>query len=251
MITALWSGATGMASQQVLLDAIANNLANINTTGFKKQRVEFQDLHYREVMVSDYSSAAVGHGSRVSATSRDFGQGNLEYVDDPFSMAIEGEGFFMVDTPKGTAYTRDGSFKVDAGGHLVTSTGYPVLGKSDIRIPFDAKEISVSPNGIVSAMRGGTYLELGRLNLAVFQNPQGLEALGQNLFRETQVSGEALIGSPMEEGFGGILERYLETSNVDLVSEMVNMIVAQRAFEMNSKTVQTADQMWGLANNLR
>jgi flagellar basal-body rod protein FlgG len=253
MITALWSGATGMSSQQILIDAISNNLSNVNTTGFKKQRVQFQDLYYETLEMGEGTTASVGHGSMVSATQRSFRQGNLEPTDEPLFAAIEGQGFFQIETPRGLAYTRDGSFRLDAEGRLVTSQGYRVIGYRgrDIRIPEGATELSITSEGVISGRDGSNIREFGEIALAMFQNPAGLEAIGGNLFLETEVSGEPRVVIPTQDGSGAIRGGYLETSNVDLVSEMVNLIVAQRAFEMNSKTVQTADQMWALANNLK
>ncbi|HHX28173.1 MAG: flagellar basal-body rod protein FlgG [Bacillota bacterium] len=252
MLRALWTGATGMASQQLLIDTISNNLANVNTTGFKKQRVQFQDLYYENIPVGISSSASVGSGSRVVATDRSFRQGNMEPTNDPLSVAIEGPGFFTVETLTGTAYTRDGSFRVDAQGRLVNASGYVVTSDGTaIEIPQGATDVEISESGVVYGRVDGVLQEFGALQIAMFANPQGLEASGGNLFRVTPVSGEAELLSPGEGGAGILRGGYIETSNVEIVTEMVNLIVAQRAFELNSKTVETADQMWGIANNVK
>ncbi|HHY75585.1 MAG TPA: flagellar basal-body rod protein FlgG [Firmicutes bacterium] len=252
MLRALWTGATGMASQQLLIDTIANNLANVNTTGFKRQRVQFQDLYYENIPVGIASTAEVGSGSRVVSTDRSFRQGNLEPTDNPLSVAIEGPGFFTVETLTGTAYTRDGSFRVDGQGRLVNASGYLVTSDgSPIVIPANATDLGISEDGIVFGRVNGRIEEFGRLQIAVFPNPQGLEASGANLFRVTPMSGEPELLTPGENGAGILLSGYIETSNVEIVTEMVNLIVAQRAFELNSKTIETADQMWGIANNVK
>ncbi len=241
-----------MASQQLLIDTIANNLANVNTTGFKRQRVQFQDLYYENIPVGIASTAEVGSGSRVVSTDRSFRQGNLEPTDNPLSVAIEGPGFFTVETLTGTAYTRDGSFRVDGQGRLVNASGYLVTSDgSPIVIPANATDLGISEDGIVFGRVNGRIEEFGRLQIAVFPNPQGLEASGANLFRVTPMSGEPELLTPGENGAGILLSGYIETSNVEIVTEMVNLIVAQRAFELNSKTIETADQMWGIANNVK
>ncbi|MGE5579855.1 MAG: flagellar basal-body rod protein FlgG [Bacillota bacterium] len=252
MLRALWTGATGMASQQLLIDTISNNLANVNTAGYKKQRVQFQDLYYETVAVGLGSTATLGSGSRVSATDRSFRQGNVERTDDPLSMAIEGQGFFAVETGSGTAYTRDGSFRLDASGRLCTATGYMVLGDGGIiEVPEGATEIEVTDEGIISGVVDGERQEIGSIGLVLFANPAGLEATGNNLYRATQLSGEPVDAVPGQDGAGLIRGGYIETSNVEIVTEMVNLIIAQRAFELNSKAVETADQMWGIANNVK
>lgn len=252
MLRALWTGATGMASQQLLIDTISNNLANVNTTGFKKQRVQFQDLYYENIPVGISSTASVGSGSRTVATDRSFRQGNLEPTNDPLSVAIEGQGFFTVETSSGQAYTRDGSFRIDAEGRLTTAAGYLVTSDGDtIEVPEGATDVEIEESGVISGKVGAQLQEFGRLQVAVFPNTQGLEAVGGNLFKATQLSGEAVLHDPGQDGAGILRGGYIETSNVEIVTEMVNLIVAQRAFELNSKTVETADQMWGIANNVR
>lgn len=252
MLRALWTGATGMTSQQLLIDTISNNLANVNTTGFKRQRIQFQDLYYENIHVGISSSAEVGSGSRVVSTDRSFRQGNLEPTNDALSVAIEGPGFFTVETVAGTAYTRDGSFRLDAQGRLVNASGYVVTSDGTaIEIPRNATDLGISENGVIFGRVDGVFEEFGRLQIAVFANPQGLEATGGNLFRVTPMSGEPELLTPGEDGAGILRGGYIETSNVEIVTEMVNLIVAQRAFELNSKTIETADQMWGIANNVK
>ena len=252
MIRALWSGATGMAAQQFHIDNISNNLANVNTSGFKKQRVQFQDLYYQNMMMGNGSVASVGSGVRVSGTDRDFHQGPLERTDDPLSLAIEGQGFFTVIGPNGEdRYTRDGSFRLDSQGRLVNSQGYEVKMEGATSIPPAVEDLTVDKNGMIYGKIGGTYQEFGKVILTVFPNPAGLEGVGSNLYRESAQSGPAVSVEPGLEGAGFILSGYLENSNVEIVTEMVNLIVAQRAFELNSKAVEAADQMWAIANNLK
>lgn len=241
-----------MSAQQLMIDTISNNLANVNTTGFKKQRVQFQDLYYETVEVGTASTATLGSGSRISATDRSFRQGNVERTDDPLSVAIEGQGFFAVETASGTAYTRDGSFRLDAAGRLCTAAGYTVLGDGGaIEIPERSTEIEITEAGAISAVVDGVRQHLANLGLVMFSNPAGLEASGGNLYKATQMSGEAVEATAGQDGAGILRGGYLETSNVEIVTEMVNLIVAQRAFELNSKAVETADQMWGIANNVK
>lgn len=241
-----------MSSQQLLIDTISNNLANVNTTGFKKQRVQFQDLYYETINVGEGSSATLGSGSRTVATDRSFKQGNVQETDDPLSSAIEGQGFFAVDTGSGTAYTRDGSFRIDGQGVLTTASGYTVLGGgSPIEVPAGATDIEVATDGTISAMVSGTRQDVGALTLNLFANPAGLESYGGNLYKQTQLSGDPTEAVPGEYGAGLVRGGYLETSNVEIVTEMVNLIIAQRAFELNSKAVETADQMWSIANNVK
>lgn len=251
MLRALRVGATGMNCQQLMIDTISNNLANVNTTGFKKQRAEFQDLYYHVLTVGSGIAGTLGTGARTAATSRSFGQGNLESTGEPLNAAIEGDGFFQVQAPDGVAYTRDGSFRLDGLGRLCTSSGYVVGPGSGLTVPAGVTDITITENGAILGKVGGNDRELGRVSLTVFPNPAGLEACGGNLFRETHVSGRATSCVPGQGGAGILRGGYLETSNVEIVTEMVNLIVAQRAFELNSKTVETADQMWGIANNIR
>jgi len=261
MIRSLWSGATGMIAQQTNLDVISNNLANVNTSGYKKMRADFEDLLYQidrepgapvepDSMLP--TGIQVGLGTRVVGTNRLMGPGNIQITSNPLDVAIEGDGFFQVTMPDGTiAYTRDGSWKIDADGQIITSNGY--LLEPEIVIPEDAMEVIISPTGVVSVRLPNQVAldEIGQIELARFVNPAGLMAIGKNLFLETEASGEPILNNPGEEGMGTLLQGALEMANVQVVEEMVNMIIAQRAYEANSKTIQTADELLRIANNLR
>ncbi|MFA0888236.1 MAG: flagellar basal-body rod protein FlgG [Synergistales bacterium] len=261
MIRALWSAASGMKAQQTNLDVIANNLANVNTTGFKKERAEFQDLLYQvdrepgapvEPGSTVPTGIQVGVGSRVAGTDRLMGQGTVQITDNPLDLMIQGKGFFRVAMPDGTtAYTRAGSFKVDSQGQVVTSDGY--LLDPPVTVPEDAMEITVGETGVVSVKTAGdsAFQEIGQIELARFVNPAGLLAVGRNLFVETDASGAPFAGNPGEDGMGSLVQGSLEMSNVQVVEEMVSLIVAQRAYEASSKAVQTADDMLGIANALK
>lgn len=260
MNRALRTAAAGMAAQQLNVDTIAHNLANVNTTGFKKTRAEFQDLMYQTIKASGSASGTsaretdeiqVGTGTAPMATQKSFAQGDLQATGNPFDIAISGEGFFQIRRPDGTmAYTRDGSFKLSADGTLVTSLGYVL--EPGASITSDAKNLSVSRDGVIETTDGGEApTKIAQIELAKFVNPAGLKALGNNLFAETAASGAPILGSPGAEGFGELQQGYLEASNVDVVEEMVNMIVAQRAYEINSKTVKTVEDMLQMANNLK
>ena len=252
MIRALWSGATGMTAQQFNIDNISNNLANVSTLGFKRQRVDFQDLYYQNILVGRNSLASVGSGVRVAGTYRDFGQGALEPADDPLFLAIQGQGFFTIAGPDGNDYyTRDGSFRLDSQGRLVTANGHLVRLRNGSGIPPEAEEISIDEEGVIRARIGGAFEEFGQMVITMFPNPAGLHAIGSNMYRETPQSGQGIEVQPGQQGSGTILSGYIEKSNVEIVSEMVNLIIAQRAFELNSKSVETADQMWAIANSIR
>lgn len=263
MIRALWTAASGMLSQQLNVDVIANNLSNVNTAGFKKSRVEFQELMYETIRPPGREAAReaeipsgveVGHGVRAAATQRLHSQGNLQQTNNPLDLAIEGEGFFRLEMPDGTyTYTRDGGFKLSSERELVNSQGYKLSVEGGGQIPDNALEIGIAPDGTITALVPGVQApkEVGRVVLVRFVNPAGLESLGQNLYRETVSSGEAITGKGTESGVGRVMQGYLEMSNVQVVEEMVNLIVAQRAYEINSKAIQTSDEMLALANNLR
>lgn len=262
MLRALWTAATGMEAQQLRVDTIANNLANVNTPGFKKGRVDFEELLYTQLRMAGAPTQGettipvgleVGCGVRPAGTQRLFMQGSLQQTQNPLDVAIEGLGFFEVELGDDrVAYTRDGSFKVDAEGNLVTSDGYRIKWDGDA-IPEDAIEFFVAADGTVSVLTAGSSEpdELGRIQLVRFMNPAGLESAGKNLWLQTAASGEPTEGGPGEDGLGTILQGYLETSNVQVVEEMVELIVAQRAYEIASKAVQTADDMLGIANSLK
>lgn len=259
MIGSLWSAASGMKAQQLNIDVTSNNLANVNTAGFKKGRAEFQDLMYRTARAAGAPvntgsttpvGMQVGNGVRTVAISRIFSQGDFQQTENPYDLTVEGEGFFQVQLPDGTtAYTRDGTFKVDAQGQLVTSEGY--LLQPNVSVPQNAKDLTISGEGAVTATIDSAAVQLGELQIARFVNPSGLTALGQNLFRPTAASGDPMVGAPGVEGMGRILQGYVESSNVRVMEEMVNLIVAQRAYEANSKSIQTADDMLQGANSLK
>ena len=261
MIRALWSAASGMAAQQLNMDTIAHNLANVNTTGFKRTRVDFQDLLYQTLRVPGSVVAEgaeiptgiqVGLGVRTAATQKMFEQGDFQQTEAPLDLVIEGDGFFQILRPDGSiAYTRAGSFKLDGNGTIVTSDGYAL--EPSIVIPSDAVSISVGTDGTVSCYLAGETdpQVLGNIQLAKFANPGGLLSVGRGLYEASAASGEPVTGTPGLDGFGTISQGYLEMSNVKVVEEMVNMIVAQRAYEANSKAIQIADDMLQSANNIR
>jgi flagellar basal-body rod protein FlgG len=260
MIRALYTAASGMNAQQANIDTVANNLANVNTGGFKKSRMEFQDLVYQTLVAPGSPTSTsneapvgleVGLGVRPVATARDFANGNMRNTNGPLDLAIEGRGFFQISLPSGeTGYTRDGSLHLSAEGALVTSDGFNV--DPQITIPPNAISVSISKVGIVSAQLAGqsAVQEVGTLELATFQNPAGLRALGGNMFAVTTASGEPTTGVPGQEGIGTLAQGFLEDSNVSVVEEMVNMILAQRAYEANSKVVKASDEMLTQVNNL-
>lgn len=248
-----------MESQQLNLDVISNNLANVNTTGFKKSEIEFQDLLYENIRSpgAEQGNGAelptglqVGHGTRAVATSRVFSQGELTQTGAQLDMAIQGDGFFQVTMPDGTlAYTRDGSLKTSATGAITTSDGLPV-GNGFQPIPNGTTAINIAPDGQVTTT-SSTGTSSFQVTLVRFPNPAGLQAIGRNLYLETTASGAPETGNPDENGFGSLQQGYLEMSNVKVVEEMVNMIVAQRAYEVSSKAVQAADEMMQQSDNLK
>lgn len=247
-----------MESLQQSLDVTANNLANVNTTGFKKTKIEFQDLVYQEQQVagSELEGGAVvptgvqiGHGVQLASTAKVFSNGELTKTDGKLDMAITGNGFFEVQLPDGTqAFTRDGGFQMDDTGQIVTSQGYTVLGNFQA-IPADHTDIAIAPDGTVTVHTQNGQ-ETFQVQVSRFQNPGGLRSLGGNLFVQSEASGDPEVGTPGSDGFGALRHGYLEMSNVKVVEEMVNLIVAQRAYEANSKSIQAADEMAQMANNL-
>lgn len=261
MMRSLWAAASGMVGQQFNIDTIANNLANVNTTGFKRSRVDFQDLLYTVVRAAGApvgqggsipAGIEVGHGVRPIATQKIFTEGTPKQTDNPLDLMIEGTGFFQVLLPDGTvAYTRDGSFKKDAEGRLVTSDGFII--EPEIVIPEDAVEIAIGQDGTVSVLLSGESEPdtIGQIELARFVNPGGLKSFGRNLFLATAGSGEPIIGTPGLDGIGGLTQRWIEMSNVQVVEEMVNLITSQRAYEVSSRAIQASDEMLQTANNLR
>lgn len=261
MIRALFIGATGMTAQQLSIDVIANNLANSGTTGFKKSRADFQDLIYQDVRTagaissgdSKYPSGMqVGLGVKPAAIQKVFLQGDMSTTGNTLDLAIEGDGFFQITQTDGTlAYTRGGAFKLDSDGNVVTSDG--LLLEPAITIPTDATQVTIGSDGTVSILRQGTTAPttVGQIELARFVNPGGLTAMGKNLFTETASSGTPTVAVPGTSGIGTIQQGYLEMSNVDIIEEMVGLIIGQRSYEANSKTVSTADSMMNVANQLK
>ncbi len=241
------------------LDVISNNLANVNTTGYKESKLEFQDLLYQTTRAAGSQqgggnelpgSLQIGQGSIPVSTERIFTQGDLTQTGGNLDIAIQGQGFFQVQMPDGTlAYTRDGSFKTNSQGQIVTSDGYPVQGGFQ-PVPTGTTNITISASGAVTYTTA-TGVTSSQIQLANFNNPGGLQAVGQNLFTETEASGTPLLGDPSQNGLGTLQQGYLELSNVSVVQEMVNLILAQRAYEVNSKAVQAADQMMQDSNNLQ
>lgn len=261
MLRSLRTAALGMAAQQLNVDIIANNLANVNTTGYKKSSVEFQDLLYENIESGDVSrrdgitkpgSIQVGLGNKPISTYKSFSQGSIVETGNSLDVAINGKGFFQIQQPDDSfAYTRDGGFRINATGNIVTSSGLKVF--PEISLPEGVSSINISQDGIVYVIIDGQVEpeEVGQLELATFMNPAGLKALGGNLLAETEASGEPAYGLPGEEGFGQVVQGYLEKSNVDVVEEMINLIVAQRAYEINSKVVKTADELLAMINNIK
>ncbi len=261
MSRVLRTATTGMMAQQLYIDVISNNLANINTTGFKKSKLEFQDLLYQTLRSAGSSNLQgafvpteiqIGSGTRLVGTQRIFSQGETVYTNNTLDMAINGNGFFQITKPNGQlAYTRDGSFKVNEQGVLTTADGFQL--EPQIAIPPEALSIDISADGLVMAKLPlqEELQQLGQVQVVNFINPAGLKALGQNLYEATFAAGAPNLNVPGENGAGTILQGYLESSNVDVVEEMVNMIVAQRSYESNSKAVQAADDMMNTSNNLR
>jgi flagellar basal-body rod protein FlgG len=240
-----------MQAQQLTLDVVANNLANVQTAGFKRSRVDFQDLVYETLQPAGANSAQgqeipsgfqVGHGSRAVATQRLFMKGDLQQTGNTLDLAIEGDGFFQVQQPNGeTAYTRAGTFKKDSEGRLVTSDGFTV--QPEITIPQDALTVTVGVDGTVSVIQAGQAQpqQVGAIELVRFINPAGLESQGRNVFLPTQASGDAIPGTPGRDGLGTLLQGFVESSNVNVVEEMVGLISSQRAYEINSRAIRTAD----------
>lgn len=261
MMRSLWTAASGMNAQQQNINVVANNLANVNTTGFKKSRADFQDLMYQTVKNPGSPSTnttqipvgiQIGLGTKLAAVSKLFSPGDMQLTGNSLDIAIEGDGFYQIQQPDGsTAYTRAGAFKMDSNGRVVTPDGYPL--QPEIVIPTNSTKITVGNDGTVSVVQAGQTAPstVGNIQLANFTNPAGLSAMGKNLFQQTDASGNATTGTPAQNGLGTLAQGYLEMSNVSVVEEMVNMIVGQRAYETNSKAIQTSDEMLQVANNLR
>lgn len=260
MIRSLFTSATGMVAQQIEQDVIANNLANINTVGFKKSRTNFQDLMYQIFSKAGATSATgvqlpagieIGMGTKLISTQKLFSQGDYQQTGNPFDWAIEGDGFFQIDDGDGgTAYTRAGSFKINKDGNICNSEG--LLLTPTINVPAGTVVITVDKTGQLTATDGkGTLSQIGQLQIATFINPAGLSSIGRNLFMKTEASGDETLGNPGVDNRGTISQYFLEMSNVNVIDEMVKMIVGQRAYEINSKSIQTADTMLGIINNLK
>lgn len=261
MLRSLFSAATGMTAQQQNIDVISNNLANVNTTGFKRGRADFQDLLYQTLREPGAASTSqteiptgiqVGLGVRTAAVQRLFQEGNFQQTQNQLDIAIDGAGFFQIRRPDGeTAYSRAGSFKLDSQRRVVTSDGFPL--EPEITIPNDAISISIGQDGTVSVSQPGNTAsqQVGQIQLANFSNPAGLSGQGGNLFQRTTAAGDPITGAPGLGGLGGLSQGVLEVSNVSVVEEMVNLISAQRAYEINSKAIQASDEMLQTAANLR
>lgn len=259
MIRALWTAATGMHSQQVNMDVIANNLANVNSSGFKKSRADFQDILYQTTRAAGAgvdggevpTGIQIGLGSRVAAVQKVFTTGDFMQTENELDLAIEGPGFFQVILPDGTdAYTRSGALKKDSSGRLVTSDGFPIV--PEIVIPEGSTSIAIGSGGTVDVLLDGESIpnEVGVIELIRFGNPSGLKSLGRSLYAETPTTGAPIAGTPGEAGFGSLSQGFLEGSNVNIMEEMVNMIAGQRAYEVNSKSIKTADEMLSITSQL-
>jgi flagellar basal-body rod protein FlgG len=257
----LWTATTGMAAQNLNMDVIANNLANVSTSGFKRSRADFQDLLYQIMKVPGSPTSTdtisptgiqIGLGVKTGAVTKVFTEGDIIQTENPLDVAIEGTGFFQVALPDGTiSYTRAGNLKLDGTGRITTSDGFPI--QPEIVVPSDAHDLTIGQTGIVSAIIGNATVstQLGTLELATFVNQAGLISVGKNLFRETEASGTPTLGPPGSNGVGTLLQGSIENSNVNLVEELTHMITAQRAFEINSKVVTTADQMLQTTNQMK
>ena len=260
MIRALYTAASGMSAQQLNLDTIANNLANSSTTGFRQLRLQFQDMVYQNMVTPGAAQSQstvgaglqIGLGTKSAATEVINTQGSLNETDNQYDLAIEGNGFFQVQMPDGTiTYTRAGQFQLNSQGQIVTTDGYPLI--PSITVPTNATAVTITKYGVVNATISGqtNASQLGQIQLATFPNPGGLESMGSNLLQVTQSSGDAVVGNPGgTEGLGTLEQGYLENSNVDVVTMFVQMVLAQRAYESNSKVVTAADNMYSEANNM-
>ncbi|XPV75221.1 MAG: flagellar basal-body rod protein FlgG [Desulfovibrio sp.] len=259
MIRSLWTAATGMVAQQKHIDVLSNNLANVNTTAFKKSRAEFEDLMYQTVRIAGTQNEAgnltptgmqIGMGVRPVTVHKFFKQGDLQNTQNSLDLAIEGSGFFLVDANGQDAYTRSGSFKLDNDGRIVTAQGYPL--QPEFTVPADTKNLVVTEDGHISAQdKSGNELAGADLQIYDFINPAGLSAQGRNIYFETPASGAAVAGTPGEDNFGSLAQGFLEGSNVEMVDEMVGLIVGQRAYEMNSKAITTSDSLLQTAINVK
>jgi len=259
MLRGMWSAKSGMAAQQMTIDVIANNLANVNTTSFKKSRSEFQDLMYQTLSQAGSiteeggqipTGIAIGMGTRPMGVHKQFMQGDFKETKSELDIAIEGKGFFRVLSNDEELYTRAGNFKLDTDGNLVTPNGEPL--QPGFTIPTDTISVTIDKDGTVTVFDpSGAGSTIGEIELYSFTNPAGLLSLGRNLYQQNDASGEAIAGTPGSDGMGTLVQGFLEMSNVDVVEEMVSMIMAQRAYEINSKAIQTCDSMLQVANNIK
>jgi flagellar basal-body rod protein FlgG len=261
MIRALWTAGTGMNVHQANLDVVSNNIANVNTNGYKKSRADFQDLMYQTLRLQGVTSEGgnqiptgiqIGHGAMLAAVQKVFLQGDYQMTGNELDLAIEGNGFFQITLPSGDkAYTRAGALKRNSEGRIVTSDGYPL--EPNITIPQNTINVSIEADGTVSAQVQGqtTPQQIGTIELATFQNLAGLKAMGKSLFLETEASGTPVVGRPGENGMGTTLQGYIEMSNVNVMQEMINLIIGQRAYEINTKAIQAADEMLQMATSIR
>ena len=259
MLRGLWSAASGMSAQKLMIDVISNNLANVNTSGFKKSRADFQDLMYQTMAEAGSTTASggkvptgiqIGMGTMPVGVHKMFSQGDFKSTDNDMDLAIEGKGFFKVINNDEEVYTRAGNFKLDADGYIVTSNGDKL--QPEMTIPSDTVNIKIDKTGTVTAFNPSSQgTTIGNIELYNFSNPAGLYSIGQNLMRATDASGDPIAGTPGSDGLGTIGQGFIEMSNVDVVEEMVSMIMAQRAYEITSKAIQTADNMLQIANNIK
>lgn len=261
MIRALWTAGTGMNVHQANLDVVSNNIANVNTNGYKKSRADFQDLMYQTLRLQGVTSEGgnqiptgiqIGHGSMLAAVQKVFLQGDYQMTGNELDLAIEGNGFFQITMPSGDkAYTRAGALKRSSEGRIVTSDGYPL--EPNITIPQNTINVSIEADGTVSAQVQGQSApqQIGTIELATFQNVAGLKAMGKSLFMETEASGTPVVGRPGDNGMGTTLQGYIEMSNVNIMQEMISLIVGQRAYEVNTKAIQAADEMLQMATSIR
>ena len=259
MIRSLHTAATGMEAQQLNIDTIANNLANVNTTAFKRSRANFHDLLYQTLRAPGQSATTgtvvpsgiqIGAGSKLSSVDKMFTQGSVQLTENELDFMVEGDGFFRIQKDDGTlAYTRDGHFSKDDGGRVVTADGFPIV--PEIIVPQGAQKLHVGYDGTVTVKIAGETQNIGQIEIANFINPTGLVSLGGNYYSPSRASGEPIVGIPNQNGMGRIGHKMLESSNVNIVEEMVNMITGQRAYEINSKVIQTGDQMLQTTTNVR
>ncbi len=261
MVRSLYTAATGMMAQQMQIDVVSNNISNVNTIGYKKQRAEFADLFYQTMEYAGTATSTtttsptginVGLGVRPTAVTKIFTQGNLKQTNNNLDLAIQGDGFFQVQLPDGRiAYTRDGAFKLDANGNLVTSDGYKLV--PNITLPADTVQVSIGTDGTVSVLEAGQtqMQQIGQITIAKFINPAGLHSLGSNLYINTTASGDPMVEVPGTNGLGEIRQGFIEMSNVQLVEEMTDLITGQRAYDAASKAIMTSDEMLQTVNNLK